>query len=124
MIQAACRYHFINGQNVMSLNKPSESEEEYFAREEAAKRQREAATLAKRLDKEEHERLRILHYMKCPKCGFDLHETSFRGVNIDKCYHCGGIWFDDKELEQILGHTDGNLFSNIVRLFRSGKHPV
>ena len=105
----------------MSINKPSESEEEYFAREEAAKRQREATELSRRMAAEEREKLRILHFMKCPKCGFDLHETSYRGVNIDKCYQCGGIWLDDKELEQIAGHQDGNVFSGIVRLFRADK---
>ncbi len=105
----------------MSLNKPSEAEEEYFAREEAAKREREAAVLSQRMAKEEREHLRVLHYMKCPKCGFDLHETLLRGVTIDKCYNCHGIWLDDKELELIAGHEDGNVFSSIVRLFRANK---
>jgi len=105
----------------MSINKPSESEEEYFAREEAAKRQREATEVSRRMAAEEREKLRIQHFMKCPKCGFDLHETSYRGVTIDKCYNCGGIWLDDKELEQIAGHQDGNVFSGIVRLFRADK---
>jgi len=105
----------------MSLSKPSESEEEYFAREEAAKREREAAERARRMADEERERLRVLHYMKCPKCGFDLHETNYRGVSIDKCYQCGGIWLDANEMEQIAGHTEPNVFQGIVRLFRANK---
>jgi hypothetical protein len=105
----------------MSMNKPSEAEDEYFTREEAARLQREATEAARRMQSEERERLRALHYMKCPKCGFDLKETSYRGVNIDKCYHCGGIWLDDKELEQIAGHVDTNVFTGIIRLFRADK---
>lgn len=101
------------------LNKPSDAEEEYFAREEAAKRQREALEVAKRLEGQERERLKVLHFMKCPKCGMDLAETSFRGVTIDKCYSCGYLGFDDKELELLLGHEHPNLFQNIANIFRN-----
>lgn len=102
----------------MSLNKPSDAEEEYFAKEEAARRQREAIEQARRMETEEKERLKQLHYMKCPKCGFDLRETLFRGVVIDKCYHCGGMWLDDKEAESLAGHHEGNIFNTVVRLFK------
>lgn len=102
----------------MSLNKPSESEDEYFAREEAAKRQRDAIEHGKKMQEQEREALKKLHYMKCPKCGFDLQETLFRGVSIDKCYNCHGMWFDEKELETVAGHREYDLFQGIVRLFR------
>ncbi|MCS6913378.1 MAG: zf-TFIIB domain-containing protein [Myxococcales bacterium] len=102
----------------MSLGKPSEAEEEYFAREEAAKRQREALERARQMKEKEMEELRRLHYMKCPKCGFDLQETLFRGVAIDKCYHCHGMWFDEGELEKLTGHQQYDLFQSIVRIFR------
>lgn len=105
----------------MSPNKPSEAEEEYFAREEAARRQREALELARKMEQEERERLKQLHYMKCPKCGFDLKETLFRGVMIDKCYHCGGMWFDEKEFDLLAGHSERNIIDIIARLFRHPK---
>ncbi len=104
----------------MSLNKPSGAEEEYFAREEAARREREATARAQKMAVEEREQLKVLHYMKCPKCGFDLNETTFRGITIDKCYNCGGVWFDDKELEAVAGH-EHNVFQNIVKLFKTKK---
>lgn len=102
----------------MSLNKPSEAEEEYFAREEAARRQREAIEQARRMEHDEQERLKKLHFMKCPKCGFDLHEALFRGVVMDKCYNCGGIWLDEREAESLAGRADSNIFSTVVRLFK------
>ena len=105
----------------MSLNKPSESEDEYFAREEAAKLQRQAAEQASRMQKSEREDRKKLHFMKCPKCGFDLREVPYRGISIDKCFECGGIWLDDQELEHLIGHEGPNAFSGILKLFRAEK---
>lgn len=105
----------------MSLNKPSDSEDEYFAREEAAKLQRQALEQASRMQKAEREERKKLHFMKCPKCGFDLREVPYRGVSIDKCFECGGIWLDDSELEQLIGHEGPNVFSGILKLFRADK---
>ena len=40
-------------------------------------------------------------YMKCPKCGGDLYETTYEGVAIDVCNKCMGVWLDAGELAQI-----------------------
>ena len=103
----------------MSVDKPSEAEQGYFAREEAARRQRAALEENKQLAEAERERRKQLHFMKCPKCGMDLAETTFRGVTIDKCYGCGYLGFDDKEIELLLGHEHPNLFQNIANIFRN-----
>ncbi|MCA9695461.1 MAG: zf-TFIIB domain-containing protein, partial [Myxococcales bacterium] len=52
------------------------------------------------LDEDERKRLKDLHWMHCPKCGDDMAEVQFRGVQIDKCFACGGVYLDDGELEQ------------------------
>ena len=108
----------------MSLNRPSEPEDEYFAREEAAKLQRQAAAQAQHMQQSEREERKKLHFMKCPKCGFDLREVPYRGITIDKCFECGGIWLDDQELELLTGHKDHNVFSGILKLFRADKTPA
>lgn len=105
----------------MSISKPSGAEEEYFAREEAARRQREALENAKKIEQAEREAAKKLHYMKCPKCGLDLHEISFKGVNIDKCFNCGAMVFDAGEFEMLAGQGDTNIFSSIVNVFRAKK---
>ena len=105
----------------MSAKKPSQEEDEYFAREEAARKHALAVEKSRQLEQQKLAEMKALHWMKCPKCGFDLHETIFRGVAIDKCYHCGGMWFDEKELDMLAGHHEFNLFQSIVKLFR-GKH--
>src|SRR6266487_1291990 len=68
-------------------DKPSKNEEEYFARREAEllRQQRETAQRAAT------ERERRSHFMKCPKCGFDLITGEWHGVQIDQCTHWS-IW--------------------------------
>ncbi|HET8564740.1 MAG TPA: zf-TFIIB domain-containing protein [Candidatus Binatia bacterium] len=41
--------------------------------------------------------------MKCPKCGTEtLNEFSVQGVAVERCSSCSGIWFDARELSQLL----------------------
>jgi Zn-finger nucleic acid-binding protein len=41
--------------------------------------------------------------MKCPKCGTEtLNVFSVRGVALERCSSCSGIWFDARELSQLL----------------------
>ncbi len=35
---------------------------------------------------QERESLRAQHWMRCPKCGVQLDEITFRGVKVDKCF--------------------------------------
>ncbi len=55
------------------------------------------------LDPKERAELRALHFMCCPKCGVEIEEIMFRGVRVDKCFGCGGVWLDDGELEELAG---------------------
>lgn len=81
--------------------KPSEKEEEYFARQEFERRKKASEEHQKSLAEAEKERLRELHYMRCPKCGMDLIEIDYKNIKIDKCSGCLGVWLDNGELEQI-----------------------
>jgi hypothetical protein len=97
---------------------PSQLEEEYFLVEEAEKRRRLAQERVAKLAAEERERQRVAHFMKCPKCGMDLEEILFRGVKIDRCFHCHGTWLDAGELEQLAGAEGAGVLQAIVGLFR------
>ena len=81
--------------------KPSEKEEEYFARMEFEKKKKVEEEKHKKLAKEEKEQIKGLHYMRCPKCGMELIEIDFKGINIDKCSECEGVWLDAGELEGV-----------------------
>ena len=101
----------------MSTNKPSHSEEEYIAKQEALERHKAAMEHVRKLEVEEREQLRRLHHMKCPKCGMNLQPTVFRGVTIDKCYECNGTWLDAGELETLAGHGS-DVLHHVVDFFR------
>ena len=115
--------------------KPSEKEEEYFARMEYERKKtieqkkltEESLSLLltnlsvederqKKLDQfrdkgskfvfnpdeeEKKEKLKDLHFMKCPKCGMQLIEIDYKRIKVDKCSECEGIWLDAGELETI-----------------------
>jgi|SRR5262245_57906284 len=92
---------------------PSKNESEYFAHREAEllRQQRESARRTA-ADAERHS-----HYMKCPKCGYDLVTGQWHGAHIDQCTHCHGLWADADEARHILGHPPGTftrIFSSLV----------
>lgn len=81
--------------------KPSEKEEEYFARKEFEKKRKIEQEKHRKLNEEEKKRLQELHYMRCPKCGMELIEIEYKGIMIDECSECEGIWLDAGELEVV-----------------------
>lgn len=85
----------------MTQRRPSEKEEEYFARVEFERRKKAEEEKQRKLAEEEKKKLKELHYMKCPKCGMELIEIDYKGIKVDKCSSCEGIWLDAGELEAI-----------------------
>ena len=81
--------------------KPSEKEEEYYARIEFEKKKKLEEEKHQKLAREEKQRLQELHFMKCPKCGMELIEIEYRGIKVDKCSECDGVWLDAGELESV-----------------------
>jgi hypothetical protein len=39
--------------------------------------------------------------MRCPKCGLELIEIDYKGIKVDKCSECEGVWLDAGELETV-----------------------
>ena len=39
--------------------------------------------------------------MFCPRCGASLKTERYRGIEVDKCMKCEGIWLDYPELDQL-----------------------
>ena len=83
------------------VGKPSEKEEEYFARMEFERKKKAEGEKQKKIAEVEKKKLKELHYMKCPKCGMELIEIDYKGIKVDKCSECEGIWLDAGELEAI-----------------------
>jgi hypothetical protein len=91
---------------------PSEREEEYFAKMEYEKKKKIESEKHQKLAVNEKERLKELHYMRCPKCGMELIEIEYKKIKIDKCSECEGVWLDVGELK-----AASKLESGINKLF-------
>jgi len=72
-------------------------ESEYFHRKE----QELLEKARQRLTSEMRERLKSISFMRCPKCGEELEEIVFQGIQIDRCPECHGVWLDSGELERV-----------------------
>jgi hypothetical protein len=106
------------------FDKPSNQEEEYFAREEVEKKRRLALKQQEELAAQQREQLKKLHYMKCPKCGMDLQKLEKGKVEVDACFNCHGIWLDTGELEQLVHegrNTSGAVVESVLNFIRGKK---
>ncbi len=101
----------------MGPDKPSNAEEEFILKEEANRLHNLAIERARSLEAAEREKLKQLHYMHCPKCGMQLDTVSFKGLKVERCFHCGGNWLDAGELEQLAGKEHGFLH-DVIALFK------
>ncbi len=101
----------------MSTKKPSETEDEYFARLEAEKQRRLVIDKQKEMEQAERDRLKKLHYMRCPKDGMELSTITFKNVQIDRCHVCNGTWLDAGELEHLAGKEPG-ILGKLVAVFK------
>lgn len=98
--------------------KPSDAEEEYFARLEVERRKKVAQERQAEMEENERQRQRTLHFMRCPKCGMQLEEIPFGDVRVDKCFNCEGIWLDKGELETIQTKEVG-FTTRLLNVFRT-----
>lgn len=83
-------------------------EDEYFGR-----RDREL------LEKMRQERRRDVQVepgaMLCPRCQAALVERAERGVTVDECPECGGLWLDKGELEHIARREQEGWLGRLLR---------
>jgi hypothetical protein len=93
--------HYSTKEEMYMPVKPSEREEEYFAKMEYENKRKILEEKHKELATGEKNRLKELHHMKCPKCGMELIEIDYKKTRIDRCSECKGIWLDAGELETV-----------------------
>lgn len=96
--------------------KKNENEEEYFIRLEFERAKKVEEETRQKLLEDEKKGLKELHYMRCPKCGMQLVEIDYRGIKIDKCTECDGVWLDAGELEAVMD-LDKSVISKLFSAF-------
>ncbi len=92
--------------------KTSNQENEYFAKQEALKLRKLVLKTAQEMSAQDKKQIKEKHYMHCPKCGMKMHIIHINDVEVDKCFGCGGLFFDDGELEKISGR-EGSFFDAV-----------
>lgn len=102
------------------IDKPSDREEEFFARQEFERRKKSEEEKRKKMMDAEKKKLKELHHMHCPKCGMNLIEIDYKGIKIDKCSGCEGIWLDAGELEAVVEseHKDKGFLDKMFTVFK------
>jgi predicted RNA-binding Zn-ribbon protein involved in translation (DUF1610 family) len=89
--------------------KPTEQENEYFAKLEFERRKQELAEQHRLSAGDTFQADTAVVPYRCPKCGADLITVPYKGVEIDKCSRCLGLWLDCGELEHVLEGEEGFL---------------
>ncbi len=98
--------------------KPSTPEDEYFVREDAEKTRRLALEVKRAMAAEEQRKLKQLHWMRCPKCGMEMHEVRLGTIDVDTCFSCGGVFLDKGEIDVIAHPRQKGLMSAILNWFK------
>jgi len=81
---------------------PSQDENEWFAR-------RDAEWLKEQRAKLDAERAAREAEMRCPRDGTALGHRPYKGVSLDYCPTCHGVWLDAGELAMLAHESERNL---------------
>src|SRR3954454_13171833 len=93
--------------------KPSQNENEWFARRDAEWLKEQRARL-------DAERTARSGHMVCPRCGGRLADRAWRGVSLDNCSDCHGLWLDAGELAMLAHEPERELLRLARELERPG----
>ncbi|HET6412337.1 MAG TPA: zf-TFIIB domain-containing protein [Anaeromyxobacter sp.] len=94
-------------------------ENDYFIREDAERKRALAQAVRRELEQAERERLKLLHWMRCPKCGMEMHEVKLRGMDVDVCFSCNGIFLDQGELAHLQKPESHGVMNAILNWFNA-----
>ena len=104
--------------------KPSNTEDEYFAREDAERLRKLHAEELARLKQGEREALRSLHAGRCSGCGALMVPERIAGATILHCPACGGAFLDRKSWEFIHAHAEPHtVMGAVLNWFKSAYKP-
>jgi len=83
---------------------------------------RQEKDLIARMKQESREALvRDLCHNRCPKCGHAIKAMTFRGVPLDKCSHCHGVWLGPNDLKTLAEKDHRSWFDKWFR--NEDEHP-
>jgi len=93
--------------------KPSQNENEYFARRDAEWLKEQRASLDAQRASRTHAGL------VWPRCGATLTPKAYAGVTLDACGSCHGVWLDAGELAMLAHESERSLLRIAADLDRT-----
>jgi hypothetical protein len=98
------------------MPKPPHPDNEYFGKMDIKKKKKLADDKAEATSKFEEKSLHDLHWHKCPECGHDMKDYSFKGYTIAKCSNCQGAFLQAEVLRGLCGE-DSQIIESIMDVF-------
>lgn len=100
----------------------SREDEERWIKEKELRiqKEREREEAVKKIE-DEKERVKSLHWMRCPKCGHEMETVNHHEVLIDKCSLCEGLYFDKGEFDSLLRmevEERTSFFKGMLKIFK------
>jgi len=91
--------------------------EKVMLEQAARQRERRMMEATSKHEQEELEKLRVAHWMKCPKCGHDMETVILEGIDVENCTFCQGVYFERTEIESLLLRRTPQRFSFYRKFF-------
>jgi uncharacterized protein len=108
----------------MASEKPSNFEDEYFARENAERLRKLHYEEQRRLQQSDKENLRKLHQGRCSNCGALMVPEQAGDVRILHCPACGGAFLDQAAWEYMHAHAEpSTVMGAVLNWFKAANKP-
>jgi hypothetical protein len=105
-------------------NKRSNTEEEYFKREDAERLRKLHAEEQARLHNSEREALRLQHRGRCAQCGALMVPEQVGEVRVLHCPACGGAFLDRQAWEYMHAHAEPHtVMGAVLNWFKAANKP-
>jgi len=105
-------------------NKPSNIEDEYFAREDAEHLRKLHFEELRRLREGEREALRKLHAGRCANCGALMVPEQAGMVRFLHCPACGGAFVSKEQWAHVQSHEDSHkIVEAVLNWFKAANKP-
>lgn len=100
------------------MKKGKDLEADYFIRENNASKYKLNEDQKREQQKRDDEKLKALHYMKCPKCGHDLATKRMTFIDIDQCSSCGVIVLKPEDVDSFIAE-EKSILKTFIDFFKS-----
>lgn len=99
------------------MSKGKDLEAEYFNRENADLKHKIKEEERRKHNEKEHEYLKALHFMKCPKCGHDLITKRLSYIDVDQCSSCGVLVLASQDVDKFIAE-EKSILKTFIDFFK------